>query len=293
MEVKKNCTFKDFIIRKEHNGVNINMSYREISEAEKKQVILEIMDELHDFCVKNNISYYLVGGTLLGAVRHHGFIPWDDDMDIGLLRKDYDYLLENFKSKTGKIKIIHYKNMNHYTWPSAKAIHNNTILIESGREKSKIGIFVDIFPFDFIDEEDYEKAKGIVKKSNRRKNMLTLKHLHIDCHRSLAKNILIVIGKILYIIPDSYLIKKINSYGKQNYTGFEKYICNFSGAWGLRELAKASDFKKTIPARFEGREYLIPDGFEDYLKTVYGDYMTPPPVEKRVTHHSNKAFWKD
>ena len=269
------------------------MPYREISETEKKQVMLEIMDEIHDFCMSSNIPYYLVGGTLLGAVRHNGFIPWDDDMDIGLLRKDYDYLLKNFKSKSGNIKILHHKNMEHYIWPSAKAIHKNTSLIELGRQKSEIGVFIDIFPFDYIDADDFDKAKKIVKKSNHWKNLLTLKYLRIDRNRSFAKNILVMIGKVLYIIPDGFLIKKVNSYGKRNYSGSENYVCNFTGAWGLREIAKASDFAETVTGQFEGRNYLLPGGFDDYLRTVYGDYMTLPPVEKRVTHHSNIAYWKE
>ncbi len=269
------------------------MSQREISQGEKQQVMLEIMDEIHDFCISNNISYYLVGGTLLGAVRHHGFIPWDDDMDIGLLRKDYEYLLENFRSKSGNIEILNYRNMDHYIWPSAKAIHKKTTLIELGREKSEIGVYIDVFPIDYIDVDSYEDAKKIVKKSNRWKNYLTLKYLRIDRNRSLAKNIIVIIGKLLYFIPDSYLIKKVNSYGKQNYSGSEKYVCNFTGAWGLREIAKASDFAETVKGQFEGRNYLLPRGFDDYLRTVYGDYMVLPPVEKRVTHHSNKAFWKE
>ena len=268
------------------------MSNREISEAEKKQVMLEIMDEIHDYCVRSNIPYYLVGGTLLGAVRHHGFIPWDDDMDIGLLRKDYEYLLQHFESKSGNIEIIHCGNMNHYIWPSAKAVHNKTALIENGYQKSEIGVYIDVFPFDYIDADSYEEARAIVQKSNRWKDLLTLKYLRVNHNRRLVKNILVIIGKILYVIPSSLLIKKINSYGKLNYTGTEKYICNFSGAWGLKELANASDFARTIQGQFEGREYLLPEGFDDYLHTVYGDYMKLPPEEKRISHHSNIAFWK-
>ena len=268
------------------------MTWREISDNEKKLVMLEIMDEIHEFCVSNNISYYLIGGTLLGAVRHKGFIPWDDDMDIGLLRRDYEYLLQNFKSKSGNVEILHSGNMKNYIWSSAKAIHEKTKLVELGYKRSEIGVFIDVFPLDYIDA-DYEEAKKIVKRSNRWKNLLTLKYLRIDRKRSLHKNLIVLVGKVLYIFPDKYLIRKINSYGKKDYSGNEKYICNFSGAWGLRELTKADDFAVKVPGKFEGRYYFMPQGYDDYLHTVYGDYMTPPPVEKRVTHHSSKAYWKE
>lgn len=265
---------------------------REISESEKKLVMLEIMDEIHDYCTAHQIQYFLLGGTLLGAVRHHGFIPWDDDMDIGLLRKDYEKLLRQFTSKSGNVEILHAGNMKHYIWPSAKAVHKQTRLVELGYKKSEIGVYIDIFPLDYINA-DYEEARKIVIKANRWKDLLTLKHLRVDKKRSTLKNAIVIVGKLLYLVPDCFLISRINSFGEQEYKGTEKFVCNFTGAWGIRELASADDFSSAVAGNFEGRSFWLPNGYDDYLHTVYGDYMTLPPVEKRVTHHSSKAYWRE
>ena len=265
---------------------------REILLDEKKSLMLSIMDEIDSYCREHNIEYFLVGGTLLGAVRHKGFIPWDDDMDIGLPRKDYNRLISEFKSKSGNVQIVHYKSATHYKWASAKAYDNRTVLIELDDKKNTTGVFIDIFPFDGIIGDKKTAQKEVLNKK-RWKDILTLKHLRIDKKRSKYKNLVVLLGRLFYLIPDKYLIKQINA-GDNNPIAFEdcKYICNFTGAWGIRELTKSKNFISTIDAEFEGRKYRIPIGYDDYLKTVYGEYMTLPPKEKQVSHHSAIAYWK-
>ena len=121
---------------------------REITLAEKKQLMLSVMDEIDAFCRENGLTYFLVGGTLLGAVRHKGFIPWDDDMDIGLPRKDYERLIREFRSGSGKVRVFDFRNKEDYFWPSAKAVAENTVLYELDDRKHPIGVFIDVFPFD-------------------------------------------------------------------------------------------------------------------------------------------------
>ncbi len=266
---------------------------RQISLPEKKLIMLKMLDELDHFCKENQLTYFLVGGTLLGAVRHKGYIPWDDDIDIGLPREDYKKLIRTFSSKSGNVKIIDVDNHDHYRWPSAKAIDIRTELIEQGDTKSVIGVFIDIFPFDGIVGE-YETIKKEVTKISTWQHILVLKHLRFDSRRSRIKNLLILLGRIFYLFPDRFLIKRINQMEKRS-VPFEKcqYICNFNGAWGIREITKSSSFLKTIEAEFEGNSYSIPIGYDDYLRTVYGDYMELPPVEKRKTHHSSDAYWRE
>lgn len=263
-----------------------------ISLTEKKLLMLEMLDEIDQFCRENQLTYFLVGGTLLGAIRHKGYIPWDDDIDIGLPRDDYNKLIHSFISPSGNVKIINVDNYDHYRWPSAKAIDTRTKLIELGDEKSAIGVFIDIFPFDGV-KGNYETIKKQALRSSKWQYLLALKRLKIDPRRSIAKNLIIVIGRVTKVFPDYYLINKINSIENISKPFSEcEYICNFSGAWGIREITKASNFIETIDAEFEGKTYKIPIGYDDYLKTVYGDYMKLPPVEKRVTHHSSEAYWR-
>lgn len=271
----------------------MDISNQEITIEEKKQIMLSIMDEIDEFCRSRGIEYFLVGGTLLGAIRHKGFIPWDDDMDIGLPRKDYQKLIESFHSKSGNVQIYDYKSATSYKWASAKAIDNRTVLIEIGDEKNKTGVFIDVFPFDGI-AGDRAMAEKKVKRIKIIKDLLTLKHLRIEGDRSLFKNFLVLLGKLLLVIPDRFFIARINASEKEP-LDFEncQYVCNFTGAWGMRELTESNNFRLTIDTEFEGRKYKIPIGYDDYLKTVYGNYMTPPPKEKQVSHHSSVAYWKE
>lgn len=264
---------------------------REIGIEEKKAIMLSMMDEIDSFCRGSGIPYFLVGGTLLGAIRHKGFIPWDDDIDIGVPREYYDRLLNEFVSTSGNVSIIDYRISKNYIWASAKAIDTRTVLIEQNNFKYPIGVFIDIFPFDHINGT-YEDAIGKVKRNSLFKNILTIKHMRVSRNRSILKNIGVVLGKVFYIVPDRILIARINNNSKSNKSGDNAYICNFAGAWGVREISKASDFSSVIDAVFEGRKYMIPVGYDDYLRTVYGDYMTPPPKEKQVTHHDNVAYWR-
>ena len=264
-----------------------------IDTAERKQIMLEMLEEVDRFCREKGITYFLVGGTLLGAVRHKGFIPWDDDVDIGMPRKDYEHFLQCFQSDSGNVAVHDFRTKKHYIWASAKAIDVRTVLYEVKNKKTESGVYIDIFPFDGVTGE-YSEALRTVKRMNIWKKMLTLKYLSIDRRRNLIKNLIVVLGKALFLIPDSFIIRKIN-YGLDHPMDITacKYICNFAGAWGIRELSKASDFSGTMDAVFEGKAFQIPIGYDDYLKTVYGEYMAPPPVEKRVSTHTGQAYWRE
>ena len=184
-------------------------SINEISKAECKEIMLSILDEIDLFCKENNLTYFLIGGSLLGAIRHKGFIPWDDDIDIGLPRKDYEKLIKKFSSFSGYIIVEDYRSRDHYIWANAKAIDKRTILTEVKDKKVVSGVFVDIFPFDGI-PGNHEDAVKQVKKTKIWKDLLTLKYLSVSKNRTLAKNIVVLLGKILYLIPDRFMIQKIN-----------------------------------------------------------------------------------
>ena len=262
----------------------------EISLDEKKKLLFSMLTEIDSFCEKNGLTYFLVGGTLLGAIRHNGFIPWDDDIDIGMPRKDYNIFCEKFNSKT--VDVVNYRNSPNYIWPAAKAIDNRTILIENGNTKHSIGVFIDVFPFDTI-AGDYKTA---VKKQSRIqfwKQLIELKYLTYNKDRAFIKNAVVLLGKLLYLIPNRIILSKIEKLSQIDNSKKCSYICNFSGAWGKKEIADISDFAKTEKHTFERGQFSIPVGYDKYLSTLYGDYMTPPPVEKRCSHHGNVAYWKE
>lgn len=265
---------------------------REINLDEKKKIMLSLMDEIDSFCRRNHIRYFLVGGSLLGAVRHQGFIPWDDDMDIGMPRADYERFLRSFVSQSDHVRVICHENTDHYIWPSAKAIDDRTVLLEQDNPRHAIGVFIDIFPFDYI-EGTYEDAVKCVKSNEAFQLALTLKYLKVRRERPFAKNVCILLSKIFYLVPNQVLIRRINSNGTASPSVACRYVCNFCGAWGVREISEAENFEDTTELPFEGRRYLAPIGYDRYLTTVYGDYMTPPPKEKQTTHHDSIAYWKE
>ena len=264
----------------------------QIGLKEIRQYQLEIMDEIDAYCKKNNLRYFLVGGTLLGAIRHNGFIPWDDDIDIAMPRDDYEKLVQSFSSASGKVSVINNKKDKRYYWPHSKAVHNDTELVES-HNKYKIGVFIDIFPLDKVSGTREECIKK-TNKVNKYKNILTLKHLKLSRDRSFVKNAVVLCGKALNLMSDRCVISKIDKLSQADrYVGAAEYWCNFLGAWGVKELVESRCFDSVEEHIFEGRMYSIPSAYDAYLSAIYGDYMTPPPVEKQVSHHSFAAYRKD
>lgn len=266
---------------------------KEISLDERKKIMIDMLYEVDLFCKKNNINYFLIGGSLLGAIRHDGFIPWDDDIDIGLFREDYIKFVNEFITEKGYIKVLDYKNKKNYIWPSAKVIDDRTILIENGRNKNSIGIFIDVFPVDVIGG-NINDAKIKVRKVQIWKNILTLKYLKIEHDRSIVKNFMILIGKILYLFPDNLIIKRINYLAqKDNKCKDYIYLCNYLGAWKEKEIVNKACFNSFQKHKFESIYVTIPSGYVEYLQTIYGNFMELPPVEKRISHHGNIAYWKN
>ncbi len=273
-------------------GEKLYRNANKVSLQEMKSLMLEMLDEIDSFCTQHKITYFLVGGSLLGAIRHNGFIPWDDDIDIGMPRADYEKFVASFISKSGKTKIVDFRNTEQYVWPFAKAIHNDTRLIEKDCERCNIGVYIDIFPIDRV-QGTYEDACKILDKVRFRKDIFELKYLKISKNRNLLKNLGILFSRGLCLVSDKYLINNIiKACTKDAKSTDFQYMCNYLGAWGRKEIIEADCFENVVRHRFEDREYNILENYDKYLTSIYGDYMTPPPVEKQVSHHSYVAFWR-
>lgn len=263
-----------------------------ITIEEKKQLMLEMLSEIDEFCRKNDIKYFLGGGTLLGAIRHKGYIPWDDDADIALMRDDYEKLISIFKSKSGNLELKDFRNDKHYIWPSAKFVHNKTVLIENNNKRFPIGVFIDVFPLDYV-VGNKEKVISYQKKLELWKKILTLKYLHVDPQRGFLKNAVVLIGRITYLIPNKIILRKIYKLStKYSENRDANYVCSFAGAWGEREISERELFDTAIECEFEGCSFMIPKGYDKFLTNIYGDYMTPPPIEKRKSTHNSVEYWK-
>lgn len=254
-----------------------------------KSKLLEILIEIDRICNENNLRYFLTGGTLLGAIRHKGFIPWDDDIDIAMPRPDYE-CLKRISSTTfdKRFKLTTIENDKKYYCRYAKVYHQETTLVEYEYPFYVGGIFVDVFPLDGMPDDKLDKHYSQYTKAKNK-----LFKLYVNPHDMLKeKNIYnffryykYKLYHFFYNIPDKI---KICETIAQKYT-FDrcKYIANLNGAWGKREITKKEYFEDYILADFEGYKFRIPKGYHSFLTGLYGDYMTLPPIEKQISHHSH------
>lgn len=263
---------------------------RELTHREEQQVCVGILKKFDEICRKNNIKYCAAGGTALGAVRHKGFIPWDDDIDLNLLRNDYQKLI-SLEYEDENYKILHYSYTKDYYYTFAKMIDKRTYLDEPNRSEKDMGVFIDIFPVDYVG--DYEKeAPENVKKAW--KNSKFWEHLgsNINYNKSMSPK---YIGKLIFRGLVYPFRKKLLRHFDFEFAGIPKseYCANLQlGTYGMKECFKSELWEDMIYLPFEDTEVCVFKNYDSYLTSLFGDYMTPPPEDERITTHPFKAYKK-
>lgn len=272
-----------------------NIPETELTLEEIKAIELDMVKYFHELCEKHGLKYYLIGGTLLGAVRHGGFIPWDDDIDVEMPRADYEKLIKIFDEINTRddIDLVCIERRDDYYLPFAKLINTRTHLQEEVENAPEIGVFIDILPVDNL-SDDYGEATRLFKSVARLNDILTVKNLINKKDRSFAKRLVIFGGKTALMFCSrknllKAIIKKSRSYEGDEMTAFVGVVT--SGIYGAeREIFPREWFSATEKLKFEDTELNVCSGHINILKNFYGDYMQLPPVEKRVTHHGFKAW---
>lgn len=267
---------------------------KELTSEELKQVQIDIMKYVHNFCEKNGIKYFICSGTLIGAARHKGFIPWDDDIDIMMPRKDYDRFVELFSKETNRYKVWAFNLQDEYPNPYAKVTDEMTYKKENIIGAIELGVDIDIFPIDDLPDDD-EKVKDLFKVSRKYFDMLTLKQTTLSKHRSLLKNLTLIVGRVLLACyPTHTILKKIDKNAKRylGCGGHRSADVVFCVA-GLKEVHEKDYYSELIDMPFENEMFKAPKKYHEFLTARYGDYMKLPPIEQQVTHHSFVAYWKD
>lgn len=260
---------------------------KEFEEVKKVQV--EILLEFDRICKENNIHYNLYYGTLLGAVRHKGFIPWDDDIDVAMTRENYNKFLEVYSQQIDeKYFVQNYESDPNFFRTFTRVRKNKTIYKQRHYKDLDIhhGIFIDVFPFDGVDQNKN-------KETLRYKYLYFLRRLNIIKHFGVDKNASRVKkaaqNLINQVIPNlkfnQYLTKVMTRKNNMN-TGYINDINDVSEYNSFEKyLIKKEDFLDSILMDFEGHQFPIPSKYDKYLKRAYGDYMKLPPKEERKPHH--------
>ncbi len=255
--------------------------------------LLEMLGWFHSYCESNNLRYYLVHGTMLGAQRHKGFIPWDDDIDVSMPRPDYERL-RNLSSSQEKGKyIFEFPGLDNPEYPYrwAKLFDTTTTQIEKQRNPIKRGINIDIFPLDGAGNT-YEEALKTLKPIKRHRVLNSMISCAILRRRPWHKNALILVGRIIspLFIDRTKLIEKMDSLCKKRDFDKCEYVGSLLDEYGAKNLIKKEIYGNPTPIQFE--KYIV-NGVEkpdEYLSSLYGDYMTLPPEEERRPHHDKELL---
>lgn len=254
----------------------------------------EILLELNFFCEKYNLKFSLSGGTLLGAIRHKGFIPWDDDIDVCMPRKDYEFFVKNFSTVRTNLK-VRCNLLNNFNVPFAKIIDTDTI-IDSKFDESEINkhLWIDIFPVDGL-PEDIDKVKEIYSKCNFYRTILLLQDAKLGegttFFRKYAKYLLKPLAKLY---GKKRCVDRLEEIAKSNPYETSKYVGAVTwGLYGVGERMLKSEFEKSVEVEFEGYKFPAFSCWDSYLTGLYGDYMQLPPVEKRKTHNMTVYLKED
>ncbi len=261
--------------------------------------LLNILKWFDEFCDENGLSYYVTGGTALGAKRHKGFIPWDDDIDVGMPRPDYEKLCELMKDRQGKYVLEPPCSENKdYLYLNAKIYDTETTAIEKVRTKCKRGLFLDIFPVDGIGN-DLEEAKKTFKKFYYKNMFIATRTSVVRKERKWWKNASIILSRAIpeCIVNTKKLVCKFDEEVACKDFDSSKYIAAYVGVHD----AEQEIYNKNIifPIReyeFEGLRVKGPNNIDSFLSQLYGDWKKLPPEDKRNSGHDfiyidlNKAY---
>lgn len=245
--------------------------------AKLHQFEIYALDEVDRICRKHNLVYYLVGGTLLGAVRHHGFIPWDDDLDIAMPRDDFEKFFELAKEELNdRFYLQSTFSSEGYNKIFAKIRINNTVFLQEDVSHIQMhhGVFIDIFPLD----SGKQKRSLTVKIKTSISNLLTT---HISARKGIFP--LVLKHRLLSFIPVSFCVKLRDALLK----GRGDYYLNYGSQYGIvKQTIAKSHYDPPCQLEFEGKEYMAPCDYIFILERLYGDnFMELPPLEKRRTHN--------
>lgn len=270
---------------------------QELTLKELQQVSLEILKDVHAFCVANNITYSIAYGTLIGALRHKGFIPWDDDVDIVMPRPDYERFCKNYCSDN--LRLIYYGNDKTALAAFARVVecYKTDYQTERPWTVQRSGVWIDIFPLDgVLDQEEYSHRYSRMKRISWFVYKFRRQNHHITSSDSWWSKTKTIIAKLIGLhglLPSALLKRTVAMMTKCDYetcTEYGQMSCLDDGPI----IFSKEDFQDTVLLDFEDTQFCAMNGYDKVLRQVYGDYMQMPPEDKRVPkQYWIKFYWKD
>lgn len=269
------------------------MEMNDLEKVKYKEILCETMKAFIAFCEKNGLRYYASGGTCLGAIRHKGIIPWDDDIDVIMPRESYD----RFLSLRSKLAMTNFDILSPevpgYYLSFAKFINKNTTIVETAEFPFVIGVFVDVFPQDFVGDVTHAKMLMAKKRLAFSRYCLAIeKHsLSTACGLLMKFRIKAFVNYCIYSMFSKTLAKNhFENFKKLNLEirkiKGDKCMC-YDGLYEFeKEVCEPSWFEDGVEVPFEDYTIRVPKDYHAYLTHMYGDYMTPPPIAKQVSHHN-------
>lgn len=267
---------------------------KRVTAEEQKEINLELLLFFDKTCRKHGIHYSITGGTLLGAVRHGGFIPWDDDVDVFLPRPEFEKLRDVFDDGERFVWTDRRKNAS-FPYNFGRLIDTETIITDAkGMPSEGMGLFLDVCVVDGLPE-------GEKKRNAHMKRMIFLHRARSSFiyNRELPEyrsgNIIKRLSKSVFtkVTSVDFWLDRAETEARRYPFDNSEYVANGLSQYGKKEIMHRSAFDSYIEMEFEGHKVMACCGWEEYLTNIYGDYMKLPPPEKRVGDHIVSVYYRD
>lgn len=275
-----------------------NIKLQPLSLEELQNLEFDILVSFHEFCEQHHLRYYLCGGTLIGAIRHKGFIPWDDDIDVMMPRPDYMKFIELTKGRLDETKKLDSLYLNKNPFSAITRIYDirTETFFKTSTINYTLGCWIDVYPLDGF--SSHALFRKISCKTIRLLQILII-YRSTKCFAKRKNKVLTFFQYFLLpFLPLIYsfkygiylsLFEKISqhySYAKSEFVGV------YDGRAGEGEVMRKSDMEPAIKVDFWGKKFYAMANYDTYLKNLYGDYMTLPPEAERISRHEINVYWK-